>query len=53
VIHEEKLNVKICYIQEWGYSGHKTINNLTTLLATLHTIWPEWPSVSLTEMLSP
>jgi hypothetical protein len=26
---------------------------LTTLLATLHTIWPEWQPVSLTEMLKP
>ena len=38
---------------EWGYSGHKTINNITTLLATLHTIWPEWPAVSLGDLLKP
>jgi hypothetical protein len=30
----------------------KKINNTTTLLATLHTIWPEWESVSLTDMLT-
>ena len=38
---------------EWGYSGHKTINNITTLLATLHTIWPEWKQISLTDILKP
>lgn len=31
----------------------KKINNLTTLLATLHEIWPEWGAVSLTDMLKP
>ena len=31
----------------------KKINNLTTLLATLHEIWPEWEKVSLVDMLKP
>ena len=30
----------------------KKINNTTTLLATLHTIWPEWQPVSLGDMLT-
>ena len=37
--------------QKWGYTGLKKLNNLTTLLATLHEIWPAWEPVSLTDML--
>jgi hypothetical protein len=49
----KKDQCKSADTQEWGFSGHTTINNVTTLLATLHTVWPEWTEVSLTEMLTP